>query len=262
MCTKVNNISFDIKACLQGATLLSKGSSFSVHIDFFVGHRAVSYTHLDVYKRQTLGCCLAELSTGATLTYITSYCEEVGYRERDSFYIITVLNALSIIGGYGCSLLADVLLGRFNVMILINVMLGVVNLVIWLPFGFQGRGVMYGYAVVWGLLYGSLMNLAPVCCGDITRVDQFGRRYSTMYFLVGVTFLAGIPMTGAIIGKGSLQSYNNAIIFFSALSIASGILYLLSKLFALNSPSLKSEGGHSGPVGTVRIICEKTIQRF
>ncbi|CAR23237.1 KLTH0E04400p [Lachancea thermotolerans CBS 6340] len=249
----------------QPGTLLrnTSGPSF---VSSFLSYLSGSFDYKALkepkYLFCTLGCCMAELSTGATLTYITSYCEVVGYRDEDAFYIITVLNALSIVGGYICSLLADVLFGRFNVMILINLLLGIIGFVMWLPFGSKGSGIMYAYGAIYGALYGSMLNLAPVCCGEISRVDEFGRRYSTMYALVGFTFLAGIPISGAIIGEGTLESYDNVIIFFSAVSIAAGVFYLLSKCFALQNPLKKSDSKESDFPGTLALLVKSSLRRF
>ncbi|QEU58929.1 hypothetical protein KDRO_B01940 [Kluyveromyces lactis] len=180
-----------------------------------------------------LASCLAEVSTGAVLTYITSYCTTVGYSENTSFLLVTILNTLSIVGGYMFSFLADKVMGRFNVMIMINFLLGFVPLIFWLPFGNRGPSVMYAFSAVYGLFYGSLINLAPVCCGQISRTDEFGRRYATMYCFVGLSFLVAIPVSGVIIGDGSLKNYNNFIIYVSVLSMISSGLYTMSKCYAV-----------------------------
>lgn len=180
-----------------------------------------------------LATCLAEVSTGAVLTFITSYCTSVGYSDNSSFIVVTILNSLSIVGGYIFSFLADKVIGRFNVMILITFMLGIIPFIIWLPFGSKNLNVMYAFSSIYGLFYGSLINLAPVCCGQISRTDEFGRRYATMYCFVGISFLIAIPVSGVIIGDGSLHNYNNFIIYVSILSIFSSALYSLSKGFAV-----------------------------
>lgn len=180
-----------------------------------------------------LAVCLAEISTGAVLTYIGSYCTQAGYSENTAFLVITILNTLSVVGGYIFSFLADKVLGRFNVMIIITFFLGLVPLIFWLPFGSKGESVMLGFSAVYGLFYGSLINLAPVCCGQISRTDEFGKRYATMYCFVGLSFLFGIPVSGVIIGENSLHNYNNFIIYVSVLCMASSVLFAMSKGFAI-----------------------------
>lgn len=204
-----------------------------------MAHYALSsfdYKALTEYKFLfcTIGSCFAELATGATLTYISSYCIDLHYDERDSFLIVTVLNTLSIVGGYFYSYIADRLIGRFNVMIIITALLGVVGLAMWLPFGHKSRPVMFAFSALYGFFYGSLLNLAPVCCGQISKTDEFGRRYSTMYVLVGSSFLIGIPISGAIIGTGTLANYNKFIIYVSVLALASSVFFFLSKSFAVH----------------------------
>ncbi|SCU83845.1 LAMI_0C04962g1_1 [Lachancea mirantina] len=209
----------------------------------------------------TLGTCFAELSTGATLTYLASYCTDVGYSENDSFLVVTVLNALSIAGGYFYGYLADCFAGRFNVMVVINVCLGILPLALWLPFGQKKSAVMLAFAALYGFFYGSLLNLAPVCCGQICRTDQFGTRYSTMYFLVGLTFLAGIPITGAIIGDGTLTHYRRAIIFISTMAIVSGVFFFISKVFSVRCYALKSEQRQTHE-SLLKSSYKLTIKRF
>lgn len=204
--------------------------------------------------------CLAEVSTGAVLTYIPSYCTTVGYSENTSFLVITVLNTLSIAGGYLFSFLADKIMGRFNVMIMINFFLGIVPLIFWLPFGNKGKSIMYGFSAVYGLFYGSLINLAPVCCGQISRTDEFGKRYATMYCIVGLSFLVALPVSGVIIGKGTLESYKNFIIFVSILSMLSGSLYCLSKCFAVKQKLSKlprKETSNTTLSSTFKIITKR-----
>ncbi|CDO95483.1 unnamed protein product [Kluyveromyces dobzhanskii CBS 2104] len=184
-----------------------------------------------------IASCLAEVSTGAVLTYITSYCTTVGYTENTAFMMVTVLNTLSIVGGYIFSFLADKVMGRFNVMIVITFMLGFVPLIFWLPFGSKGPSVMYGFSAIYGLFYGSLLNLAPVCCGQISRTDEFGKRYATMYCFVGLSFLVAIPVSGVIIGNGSLNNYNNFIVYASVLTMFSSAMYAMSKGFAVKKKS-------------------------
>ncbi|SCW01169.1 LAFE_0D06612g1_1 [Lachancea fermentati] len=209
----------------------------------------------------TLATCLAELATGTTLTYITSYCVEVGYEENESFLIITVLNSLSIVGGYFYSFVADYWVGRFNVMIFINLFLGIVPLIMWLPFGHKSQGVLFAFSAIYGFLYGSLLNLAPVCCGQICRTDEFGRRYATMYLLVGLAFLVGIPITGAMISNETLQNYQHCIIFISLMSIMASLLYFLSKSFA--TKTTMASGAHSSNSSTfLSLLYKSAIKRF
>lgn len=208
----------------------------------------------------TLGTCLAELATGTTLTYIASYCVAMGYSENNSFLVIIALNSMSIIGGYFYSFIADKVLGRFNVMIIINFSLGIVSLILWLPFGSKSKNVMYAFGLVYGFFYGSLLNLAPVCCGQISRTDQFGKRYATMYSLVSIFFLIGLPISGAIIGDGKLHNYNGFIIYSALLSIISSIFFLLSKSFAVNKYDSSSQNETSSRLYVT--VYKNTLKRF
>ncbi|AAS51825.2 ADL095Wp [Eremothecium gossypii ATCC 10895] len=182
----------------------------------------------------TLATSTAELSAGAVLTYLSSYCAKAGYAEADSFIVITILNSLTILGGILFSVVSDHWLGHFNVMILMNVSMALFSLAIWFPFGTRGRGIMYAFAALYGFFYGSMLNLCPVCCSKISRTDEFGRRYSTMYVFVGLFFFAGIPIAGAIIGPGSLVRYRAFILFTAVMIAFSAGCFVVSKTYALH----------------------------
>ncbi|AET39417.1 uncharacterized protein Ecym_4357 [Eremothecium cymbalariae DBVPG len=185
----------------------------------------------------TIATSMAEVSAGTTLTYIASYCTAVHYKESDSFAIVTTLNTLTIFGGFIFSFVADRWLGAYNVMIIVNIGLAFSGLIIWLPFGSRSTSNMYIFAAIYGFFYGSMLNLAPVCCGKISKTNEFGKRYATMYVLVGLFFLLGIPISGVILREESLSAYNNLIIFVSSISGTSAFLFAVSKYYALKSPS-------------------------
>ncbi|AGO11681.1 AaceriADL095Wp [[Ashbya] aceris (nom. inval.)] len=182
----------------------------------------------------TLGTSTAELSAGAVLTYLSSYCAKAGYAEADSFIVITILNSLTILGGIFFSVVADRWLGHFNVMVLMDLFMALFSLALWFPFGTRGRSIMYTFAALYGFFYGSMLNLCPVCCSKISRTDEFGRRYSTMYVFVGISFFAGIPISGAIIGDGTLARYRAFILFTAVMIIFSAGCFIISKTYALH----------------------------
>lgn len=179
-----------------------------------------------------LFCVLAvltgEMSFNSALTFYGSYCNHVGLSINDTTIQITVLNTLSTVGRYLPGLLSDKL-GRYNCAIFCLVLLTLVQYVAWLPFGKYGINAMYAISCLYGLGSGSIYSLLPVCVGQISDTKDFGKRYSTMYFVVSFGILISSPISGAIIGEKTYFNYQMYIVFCGALSAVAGILCYISR---------------------------------
>lgn len=175
-----------------------------------------------------LAVSLVESSLVICSIYFPSYAMMRGFSENTSYLLITVVNTTGILGRYIPGYVADKFLGRFNVAILTVFGCVLVGLIMWLPFG-DNLNVLYAYSALYGFCSGSILSLSPVCCGQISRTDQFGKRYSTMYLIVSLTMLAAIPIAGVIIGKGTVDNYNNFIIFSVMLNVAGILCYIASR---------------------------------
>lgn len=178
-----------------------------------------------------LGALFAEASTVSLLTYFASYALKRGFTSDDAYLLVTVVNAGTIPGRFITGYLAD-RLGRFNVIISSIFLTGVVNLAIWMPFGYNLK-VLYTYAFLYGCCSGSIFSLLPVCCGQICKTEQFGKRYSTMYFIVAFGTLVGVPIGGAVIGDKSITNYNYFIIYASVTAFISSLCYIMSRYFSV-----------------------------
>lgn len=171
------------------------------------------------YLFAALGAALAESSLTASSTYLASYSLTRGNSESTSFALITVTNAVGLLGRYLPGYVADKYLGRFNVYIIAVTLAGLSNLIIWLPFGGH-VGALWGYVCIYGFSTGSILSLTPVCIGQISRTEDFGKRYSTAYFLQAIITIPVLPIAGVIINKGTVAEYNKFIIFVSVLMLA------------------------------------------
>lgn len=193
---------------------------------------------LDVFDPRSLKevkflfCALAvsfsESSLVVSAIYFPSYAIRRGFGENTSYLLITVLNATGILGRYLPGYLADRFIGRFNIMILTLSGCVLVSFLLWLPFGHSLK-VLYAFAVLYGFCSGSILSLAPSCCGQISRTDQFGKRYSTMYMIAALGMLAFIPLGGAVISNGSIHNYNNFIIYSTMLIVGAILCYGISR---------------------------------
>lgn len=178
-----------------------------------------------------IGTCIGELSLCSVITYYAADAMNKGITQNDSYMLIMVINLTGIPGRWVPGRLSDSF-GRFNVAIGTLVCLGIVMFVAWLPFG-NNLTNMYVISALYGFFSGSIFSLLPVCCGQISKTEEFGRRYSTMYFCVSVFTLVGVPITGAIIGKGSNAEYQHYKIFCGVTTLFSAACFVISRYFAV-----------------------------
>lgn len=185
----------------------------------------------------TLGCCFAENGLMVVATYYPSYAISIGVPENTSYMLITIINCCGILGrvsGY----IADRYVGRFMVLSVCLLFMTILSLVMWLPFGHSLK-VLYAFSAVYGFVCSSILSLVPIAVGQICKIEEFGKRYSTMYFMTAVASLAFLPIAGAIIGNGSNKNYNNYIIYCSILTFAGAFSYTTSRLYAVGTKRIK-----------------------
>lgn len=175
-----------------------------------------------------LAVALSESYLAICSIYFPSYALMRGHSETTSYLLLTVINTTGILGRYIPAYISDKYLGRFNTAILTISGCVISSLLLWLPFG-SSLKVLYAFASIYGFCSGSILTLSSVCCGQISRTDQFGKRYSTMYVVVSLAMLASIPIAGLIIGKGTLQDYNNFIVYAAMLCVGSICCYVASR---------------------------------
>jgi MFS family permease len=182
-------------------------------------------------KPNFLFCALAITLSESAVTvisiYFPSYATSKGVSTDTSFLLITILNASACLGRYIPGLISDVL-GRFNVIIIAISVCVVLCLALWMPFG-SDTHVLYAFAVLYGFFGGCVQSLPPVCTGQISRTEEFGKRYSTVYFIVSLGMLAAIPVAGSIIGEGKPQNYTNFIIYASVVNVAAVLCFAICR---------------------------------
>lgn len=204
--------------------------------EFFQTYVFNIFDYKALYEGKFLFCSLAasfaESGLIVSSVYFPSYVTERGYDDHLAYLLITVMNTTGILGRYIPGYLADKFIGRFNIAIITIFFCMVSNLTLWLPFG-KNLNVLYAFSAIYGFFSGSILSLVPVCIGQISRTEEFGRRYSTMYLVVSFTSLAIIPIGGAIIGDSSIQSFNNFIIYVSCLMAAASLFYGISRAFCV-----------------------------
>ncbi|CAI4823792.1 ALI_HP2_G0051070.mRNA.1.CDS.1 [Saccharomyces cerevisiae] len=178
-----------------------------------------------------LGTVFGELSINSALTYYGSYATSHGISANDAYTLIMIINVCGIPGRWVPGYLSDKF-GRFNVAIATLLTLFIVMFVGWLPFGTNLTN-MYVISALYGFCSGSVFSLLPVCCGQISKTEEFGKRYSTMYFVVAFGTLVGIPITGAIISNKTTADYQHYIIFCGLATFVSAVCYIISRAYCV-----------------------------
>lgn len=143
------------------------------------------------------GVFLLELGLLDGVTYLTSYCLAQGMSSSKAYLMLTLYNVTGIPGRWASGVAADKF-GRFNTMIGFALMATIVIFAIWLPFG-HSYGAMVVFTLVYGFFTGTVMSLTPVCCGQICKTKDYGKRYGMLYLFCSFAVLFGVPVSGLLI---------------------------------------------------------------
>ena len=190
------------------------------------GFKSLKYTFC------VLGTMFGEVSIITGTTYFGSYAMKHGVAESDTYLLFMVINLCGIPGRWLPGIFSDIY-GRFNVAMVTLIGLTFITFVMWLPFG-TTRNNLFGFSALYGFSSGSIFSILPVCCGQISKTEEFGRRYSTMYFVVAFGTLVAVPISGAIIGPDkSIDGYQHYVIWCGVTAFASACCFSLSKTMAV-----------------------------
>lgn len=180
----------------------------------------------------TLAATFSEVFLMTAMTYYGSYALFVGNSESSAYLLITIMNATGIFARAAAGYCSDKV-GKYNLMSVMIFFAASFCLIIWLPFGHHKAG-LYTFSVAYGIASAAVLSLAPLCISQISRVEDFGKKYSTCYFVVAIGTLVGIPISGTFIGSNpTTQDYNNYIIFVSMVGFAGVIFWMVSRYYAV-----------------------------
>ncbi|CAN6643048.1 riboflavin transporter Mch5p [Trichomonascus vanleenenianus] len=161
----------------------------------------------------TLSLLLAFL-IGAT--FLPSYCLAQGMSQTQAYLMLALLNALGIPGRYISGLAAD-RYGRYNTMAAFCILAMASIFIVWLPFG-DKYVAMVIFTLIFGFASSTVISLTGVCFGQICKIEDYGKRFGTIYTVTAFAPLFGIPLSGLLI-RGT--DYQNLI-------VVCGILFFLA----------------------------------
>lgn len=179
----------------------------------------------------TAAIVLIDFALLLPLTYLPSYAQSRGLDDSLAYNLSSILNAASIFGRIVPGYLAD-RFGCFNVMIITTFICSVITFALWLP-SQSNHAAILGYAVLFGFWSGSAISLSPVCVAQISRTEEFGKRYGTTYFLVSLGSLIAIPVAGELLRvwppSGGLDNYFCLIILCGLVYFCACLFFILSR---------------------------------
>ncbi|CAK9436387.1 uncharacterized protein LODBEIA_P09450 [Lodderomyces beijingensis] len=181
------------------------------------------------YVYVILGSFFAELSLVLLVTYFASYSIAQGVSESTSYLLLTVWNAVGILGRFIPGFISDVY-GRFNVNILMLIGYTLTILVLLLPFGPKSHGALWAFAVLGGYCSGSILSLLPACLSQITPVNEMGTKYGILNSLLALANLFGVPIAAAIIRDGTKTQYTHFMIFVGVLAFCGTFFWCCSRV--------------------------------
>jgi MFS family permease len=173
---------------------------------------------------------LAEISVMNSITFLASYALAQNKSQTLAYASLTILSASGMVARWASGILADKI-GRFNTLIILCIQAFVTVFAIWLPFGHTTAGLII-FSVLHGASNGSIFSLFPVCCSQICRTKDYGKRYGTMFFFASFGVLVGIPLSGALI-RDHGKDYTYLIVFTGCLYVITTISLLLSRTVSI-----------------------------
>ncbi|KAJ5416348.1 hypothetical protein N7491_011383, partial [Penicillium cf. griseofulvum] len=174
-------------------------------------------------KRESIKSLLPDLTILAnpllaltTAGYITSYALYHSVSPDLAYLMVVFFNAGSFPGRWIPGILADKV-GRYNMLIYTNLLALVAVL------GHGGNvAATIVFAVVFGFASGSNISLVPVCVGELCPTEAYGRYYTTVYTIVSLGALTGVPIAGEIIQRTNGEYWG--LIAFAGCSYAAGLM--------------------------------------
>jgi MFS family permease len=179
----------------------------------------------------TAAIVLIDFALLLPLTYLPSYAQSQGLGDSFAYNLSSILNGASILGRVVPGYFAD-RFGRFNIMIVTTFTCAVLILALWLP-SQSNKAATVAFAVLFGFWSGTAISLAPVCVAQISKTEEFGKRYGTAYFLVSIGSLIAIPIAGELLkvrkATTSRDDYTGVILLCGIAYACAFVFFILSR---------------------------------
>ena len=158
-------------------------------------------------------------------TFVILSAQHDGMGANLASYLLSILNAVSIFGRVLPGFLADKF-GRFNAMIFISYLSAILVLALWLPA--RGNVPYILFAAFFGFSSGAFVSIVPALVAQISDVRQIGVRTGTMFFIISIAALFGIPIGGALVSDEHGQ-YTHLQIFTGVMMLGGSTFFLFAR---------------------------------
>ncbi|KAF4975186.1 hypothetical protein FZEAL_7994 [Fusarium zealandicum] len=186
----------------------------------------------------SLGVFFLEWGLFIPFTYLASFALDRGSSVTFSYMLLSLINAAGVFGRWVPGFYAD-RLGRFNMLIL-TVLGCLISFLLLSRPSTTSEPLMVVFALVFGFFGGSNVSLAPVCVGQLCKVEAFGRYYSSAYIFVSISMFTGTALGGKFIeicnGK-----YHGVFAFAAASYLASFICLVVAKIVCCGKSNIWSK---------------------
>ncbi|KAJ5134948.1 hypothetical protein N7526_006313 [Penicillium atrosanguineum] len=132
----------------------------------------------------SMGMFFMEWGLFVPITYLTSYALRHGMSSRFAFLLLSLINLGAIFGRWIPGYCAD-RIGRFNTFIITIFGCFLFTACFWMPAG-SSKAMITLFALSFGFASGSNVSLAPVCIGQLCKLEAYGRYYATAYVVVSI----------------------------------------------------------------------------
>ncbi|KAI6166694.1 major facilitator superfamily domain-containing protein [Pisolithus thermaeus] len=161
--------------------------------------------------------------------YISDYTESLGISPDVAFYVLSIMNAGSILGRVAPAWLSDKI-GRFNLLCPTAFFSGFFCLLFW-TFA-DNLAAVATFSAIYGFLSGAFVSVVTPCVAQISEMEEIGTRIGALYTFVSIPSLTGGPIAGALLQSqpGSFV----AAIAFAGSSMVLGSSFLLASKLSIN----------------------------
>lgn len=174
----------------------------------------------------TIATFLIEFAVFIPYTFVCSYGIYAGMSPRNAYLLNVYVNAGAVPGRALPGYAAD-RFGVFNTMCVTALACTVFILALWqTAYGDETQIVVF--SVLFGFFSGAAISLTPVCVGQVSRVEDLGKRNGTAFFIASFGTLVGVPIAASVL-EADGGDYRGLIVFGGAFYLAASLAFCIAR---------------------------------
>jgi MFS family permease len=100
-------------------------------------------------------------------------------------------------------------------------------LALWLT-AYDNEAQITAFAVLFGFFSGAAIALAPVCVGQVSKVEDLGKNNGIAYFVASFGVLISIPIAACIL-EANNGDYSGVIVFGGIFYLAAFFIFVIAR---------------------------------